>query len=184
MTSFSIEDVGLLDEVAECVMAELLDLITMQDIHPDDGLNEIEFSHFDLVGDLDEGVLDQLIPLSKKLTKLTLSLMDETSEANRSALIHMSQKIFNQRPPLAHLNFYDFFASEETAQQGEPLLHALATIMQPTLLSLDLGLNSKLWEDETRFNLLLDVLQHQYNIEDLNLAYSDFSSVQTEQLLR
>ena len=55
-------------------MAELIDLITMQDIHPDDGLKEIKFNDFETcVGDLDEGVLDQLIPLSKKLTKLIVS---------------------------------------------------------------------------------------------------------------
>ena len=73
MTSFSIENVF---EGGECVMAELIDLISMQDIHHDDGLKEIKFSWIhESVGELDEGVLDQLIPLSKKLTKLTVSYM-------------------------------------------------------------------------------------------------------------
>ena len=31
-------------EASESVIAELIDLISMQDIHPDDGLNEIKFS--------------------------------------------------------------------------------------------------------------------------------------------
>ena len=90
--------------MAEDVLAELIDLISMQDIHPDEGLSEIGFRCFGEAGDLDEGVLDQLIPLSKKLTKLTVNKMYKASETNRSALIHMSQKIFNQRPPLAHLD--------------------------------------------------------------------------------
>ena len=81
MTSFSIKNVGNYDEeVAASVMAELIDLISMQDIHPEDGLNEITFSCFWKVGELDEGVLDQLIPLSKRLTKLTVSDMCGTSE--------------------------------------------------------------------------------------------------------
>ena len=43
-------------------MAELIDLITMQDIHPDNGLSEIKFSNFgEKVGKLDEGVLDRLM---------------------------------------------------------------------------------------------------------------------------
>ena len=71
MTSFSIYSIY---RTEEAVMAELIDLISMQDIHPDDGLKEIKFYEFSTkVGDLDEGVLDQLIPLSKKLTKLTVS---------------------------------------------------------------------------------------------------------------
>ena len=71
MTSFSIYR---LEKVGEAVIAELIDLISMQDIHPDDGLKEIKFTGFyDVCGDLDEGVLDQLIPLSKKLTKITVS---------------------------------------------------------------------------------------------------------------
>ena len=59
--------------MAASVLAELIDLISMQDIHPDEGLNEIKFSHFRSVGELDEGVLNQLVPLSKRLTKLTVS---------------------------------------------------------------------------------------------------------------
>ena len=66
-------------KVEESVLAELIDLISMQDIHLDDGLNEIKFSSFFDVGELDEGVLDQLIPLSKKLTKLTVCEMGSTS---------------------------------------------------------------------------------------------------------
>ena len=59
MTSFSIERVR---EGSESVMAELIDLISMQDIHPDHGLKEIKFYHLDnKVEDLDEGVLDQLV---------------------------------------------------------------------------------------------------------------------------
>ena len=78
MTSFSIEGVK---EAAESVIAELIDLISMQDIHPADGLSEIKFSGFKKqVGDLDEGVLDQLIKFSKKLTKLTVSNMYATSD--------------------------------------------------------------------------------------------------------
>ena len=65
------------------MLAELIDLISMQNIHPNDGLNEIKFSDFSNVGDLDEGVLDQLIPISKKLTKLTVIYMGRTSEENR-----------------------------------------------------------------------------------------------------
>ena len=77
MTSFSIEGV---EEAAESVFAELIDLISMQDIHPTDGMNEIKFSDFSRgVGDLDEGVLDQLIKFSKKLTKLTVNKMEYTS---------------------------------------------------------------------------------------------------------
>ena len=49
------------------MIAELIDLVSMQDIHPDDGLKEIKFSEFfglvgyKKVGELDEGVLDQLV---------------------------------------------------------------------------------------------------------------------------
>ena len=71
-------------EASDAVIAELIDLISMQDIHPDDGLNEIKFSNFrENVGELDEGVLDQLIPISKKLTKLTVNNMDKTSGKNQ-----------------------------------------------------------------------------------------------------
>ena len=57
-------------------MAELIDLIAMQDIHPENGLSEIKFSKFaEDVGLLDEGVLDRLVEFSKKLTKLTVSWM-------------------------------------------------------------------------------------------------------------
>ena len=41
MTSFSIENVG---DAPESVIAELVDLISIQDIHPGDGLKEIKFS--------------------------------------------------------------------------------------------------------------------------------------------
>ena len=41
MTSFSI---GVVIEADSSVMAELIDLITMQDIHPDNGLSEIKFN--------------------------------------------------------------------------------------------------------------------------------------------
>ena len=43
MNSFCIEHVL---EVSESVMAELIDLIAMQDIHPDNGLSEIKLSDF------------------------------------------------------------------------------------------------------------------------------------------
>ena len=102
------------------------------------------------------------------------------SEENRSALICMSEKIFNLRPPLTHLDFHGLFDSEETAQQGGGLLHALTSITKPTLLSLNLGKNDKLWKDEGQFGMLLDVLQLQYNLEDLNLERSIFSAEQTE----
>ena len=94
----------------------------------------------------------------------------------------MSQKILNQSPPLTHLDLEGLFYSEETAvlQQGEGILHALAYTTQPTLISLNLGFNDPLWIDEARFNLLLNVLQQHYNLEDLNLAVSYFSAVQTE----
>ena len=81
----------------------------------------------------------------------------------------MSEKIFNLRPPLTHLDFSYLFRREEKAQQGEGLLHALASITKPTLLSLNLGFNEELWKDEARFGMLLDVLQLQYHLEDLNL---------------
>ena len=47
-----------------------------------------------------------------------------------------------------------------------------------------MGFNSCLWKDKARFDLLLDVLQLQYNLEDLDLERSKFSKVQTEKLLR
>ena len=167
MTSFSIEEVGYSEYVAASVFAELIDLITMQDIHPEDGLNEIIFSDFWKVGELDEGVLDQLIPLSKRLTKLTVNKIYKTSRENKQALVLMTEKILNLRPPLTHLDFREFFfykASEETLQQGERLLQALASITQPSLLSLNMGANSILWKDEARFNLLLEVLQQQSSL--------------------
>ena len=54
-------------------MAELIDLITMQDIHPDNGLSEIKFRDFEGAGELDEGVLDRIVEFSKKLTKISVS---------------------------------------------------------------------------------------------------------------
>jgi len=63
-------------------MAELIDLIAMQDIHPDNGLNEIKFRDFERAGELDEGVLDRIVELSKKLTKLSVTQMDKTSFEN------------------------------------------------------------------------------------------------------
>ena len=71
----------------------------------------------------------------------------------------MSEKIYNLRPPLTHLDFYKLFKSEESAQQGERLMHDLASITILTLKSLNLGGNRELWKDEARLNLLLDVLQ-------------------------
>ena len=55
----------------------------MQDIHPDNGLDEIIFSNFLSVGKLDEGVLDRLHELSNKLTKLSIGNMSLTSGENR-----------------------------------------------------------------------------------------------------
>ena len=43
------------------MIAEIIDLVSMQDVHPDEGLKEIEFSDFKNAGKLDEGVLDQLV---------------------------------------------------------------------------------------------------------------------------
>ena len=58
MTSFCIENVR---EAPESVFAELIDLVSMQDIHPDEGMKEIKLSNFNNAGELDEGVLDQLV---------------------------------------------------------------------------------------------------------------------------
>ena len=55
MTSFRIKSVYAAEE---SVIAELIDLISIQDIHPNDGLKEIKFSEFYEVGEIDEGVLD------------------------------------------------------------------------------------------------------------------------------
>ena len=126
------------------MIAELIDLISMQDIHPDNGLNEIKFSNlYRKVEELDEGVLDQLIPLSKKLTKLTVSRMYSTSAVNRQALLCMIEKILHLKPPITHLDFSHLFKdddSEETLQKGEQIiLHPLASITLPTLISLNLG---------------------------------------------
>ena len=125
-------------------------------------------------------MLDRLLVFSKKLTKLTVREMHETSEHNRKELVYMCEKILNLRPPLTHLDFYMLFTSEESAQKGEPLLQAIASIYRPILLYLDLGANELLWKDDKRFNMLLDVLQQQYNLEHLRLNLSRFSAVQTE----
>ena len=46
-------------------MNELVDLIATWDIHPTDGLKEIEFREIrSNVGELDEGVLDRLVGFS------------------------------------------------------------------------------------------------------------------------
>ena len=98
-------------------MAELIDLVAMQDIHPDNGLSEIKFSHFikeaeeKEVGDLDEGVLDRLVEFSKKLTKLTVSYMKLASDYNRKELVYFTQKIMNLRPTLTHIDFHELFTS-------------------------------------------------------------------------
>ena len=96
----------------------------------------------------------------------------------------MSEKILHLAPPLTHLDFNHLFTrmreNEETLQHGERLLHALSSITHPTLLSLNLGNNNILWKDQTRFDLLLDVLQIQHNLEDLNFFGSYFSAAQTE----
>ena len=55
MTSFCIENVA---EAQESVLAELIDLVSMQDIHPDEGLKEVKFNRFNCAGEIDEGVLD------------------------------------------------------------------------------------------------------------------------------
>ena len=41
-----------------------------------------------------------------------------------------------------------------------------------------------MWKDGTKFDMLLDVLQQQHNLDHLHLMVSGFTSVQTEQLLR
>ena len=93
----------------------------------------------------------------------------------------MSDKILSLRPPLTHIDFYALFKSEELAQkEGERILQAIAFIAQPTLSYLDLGGNHELWEDDSRFDLLLDVTQQQHNLDHLHLNYSFFSPVQTE----
>ena len=125
-------------------------------------------------------MLDRLLVFSKKLTKLTVSGMDEASEHNRQELVYMCEKILNLRPPLTHIDFCMLFTSEESVQKGEPLLQAIASIHRPIILYLDLGTNWLLWEDDKRFNMLLDVLQQQYNLEHLHLNASWFSAVQTE----
>ena len=59
MTSFCIEKV---EKAEESVFAELIDLVSIQNIHPNDGLKEIKFSEFLwAAGELDAGVLDQLV---------------------------------------------------------------------------------------------------------------------------
>ena len=92
----------------------------------------------------------------------------------------MSEKILNLRTPLTHIDFYGLFRSEELAQKGEPILQAIANITKPIILYLDLGGNKLLWEDDERFNMLLDVLQQQRNLDHLHLNESYFSAVQTE----
>ena len=96
-------------------MNELIDLIAMQDIHPTDGLNKIEFHSFSKsVGDLDEGVLDRLTEFSRKLTKLTVKHI--RSKENRKALIIMSEKNLYLAPHLTHLNFSGLFRNEEDSE--------------------------------------------------------------------
>lgn len=74
----------------------------------------------------------------------------------------MIEKILHLAPTLTHLEFVDFFhysdKSEETKKYGKRLLHAISSIREPTLISLNLGQNSILWKDEMIFVLLLDVL--------------------------
>ena len=71
----------------------------------------------------------------------------------------MNDKILSLRPPLTHIDFNALFTSEELAQkEGERILQAIASIAQPTLSYLDLGYNKYLWEDDSRFDLLLDVI--------------------------
>ena len=94
----------------------------------------------------------------------------------------MTEKIMQRRPPLTHLDLYDLNVE---AKFGERLLHALhSSITEPTLLYLNLGGNSRWWEGESRFPLLLNVLEQQHNLDHLDLSGSEFSSAQTEQLLR
>ena len=92
----------------------------------------------------------------------------------------MSEKILNLRTPLTHIDFYALFRSEELAHQGEPILQAIVNITKPIILYLDLGFNKELWKDDERFNMLLDVLQQQRNLDHLHLNESYFSAVQTE----
>ena len=58
MSSFAIKNFISADA---SVLAELIDLISIQNIHPDDGLSKIEFNDFHNIGELDEGILDQLV---------------------------------------------------------------------------------------------------------------------------
>ena len=81
-----------------------------------------------------------------------------TSIRNTKELIFLSEKILNQRPPLTHLNLSKLVDSDEEAKKGEQLLQALASILEPTLISLNLSFNKNLWRDGARFNLLLEVL--------------------------
>ena len=93
----------------------------------------------------------------------------------------MSDKILRLRPSLTHIDFFALFRSEELAQkEGERILQAIASIAQPTLSYLDLGCNDLLWKDDHRFDLLLDVIQQQHNLDHLHLNESFFSPVQIE----
>ena len=106
LTSFSLDYVGYLRLVSKSVIDEFINIISKQRIHPEDGLTEIRFSRFekDLM-DFDEGVFDSLIPISKKLNKLTVSNMSQTSKSNRTVLMNMNEKILKNDPPLTHLDF-------------------------------------------------------------------------------
>ena len=76
------------------------------------------------------------------------------------------------------------FKSEDLAEQGKPILQAISSITQPTLSYLDLGENEELWKDDANFDMVLNILQQQHNLCHLDLNWSLFSELQTEELLR
>ena len=89
--------------------------------------------------------------------------------------------IGHPRPSLTHLNL-EYFSY--TASHGEKLLTPLSLITEPTIVSLNLGGNLRWWRSQSCFALLFEVLQNQENLKHLNLGGSEFSSEQTEELLR
>ena len=71
-----------------------------------------------------------------------------------------------------------------TAQHGEKLLQAVSSMTDSTLLALNLGGNLRWWRNESCFSLLFEVLQNQEHLRDLHMGGSEFTSEQTEELLR
>ena len=104
---------------------------------------------------------------------------------SRFSLAWMTARILDQAPAnLVQLDL-GFFSQDKAAEDGSPILEALSSATTIKHLKvLRLPANESWWQREGAVGLLCNLISRQDSLDELNIAQSDFSAGQTEQVLQ